>query len=77
MTYETLAREVAALPVADRFRLLDSLWDWMSGDSDEKSLLLWQEAMIDQRLADYERDPEAGEEKSEVIRQLRTGSGPE
>ena len=33
--------------------------------------------MIDQRLADYERDPEAGEEKSEVIRQLRTGSGPE
>lgn len=42
MTFETLAREAAALPVADRFRLLDSLWDGLSGESDEKALLPWQ-----------------------------------
>lgn len=51
--------EISALPVADRIELIAQIWD--SIDPQSLPIPESHRRALDQALADYERNPEAGE----------------
>lgn len=68
--------DIRALPVEDRLRLIEELWDSLD-DEDVAALPIseWQKAVIDERLAAHACDPAAAcpwdDVKIELLAQLR------
>jgi putative addiction module component (TIGR02574 family) len=61
-------RKLLDLPVAERMELAQILWDSV-GPADEAGLLAipdWQRRILDERLADLERNPGGGQTWEEV-----------
>ena len=52
---------IAKLSVAERIQLAEDLWDSVAADTGDLALTDAQQAELDCRLADLERDPDAGE----------------
>jgi len=52
---------IAKLSVAERIQLAEDLWDSVAADTGDLALTDAQQAELDRRLADLERDPDAGE----------------
>ena len=58
--------EVLALPVADRLKLVEAIWDSIAEVPEALILTPAQEAELDRRLESYRQDPAAGSPWPEV-----------
>ena len=54
------------LPVAERLRLIEELWDSLDAEADALPMPDWHREELDKRLAAHERDPSAGKPWDEV-----------
>ena len=68
---QDLVAEILALPVDDRVRLVEAIWDSISAVPDAITLTDWQKRELDRRLAEYEADPDAGSTLEEVFARIR------
>jgi putative addiction module component (TIGR02574 family) len=65
------------LSIAERLQLVEDLWDSIAQDANAESLPVTdqEKALLDERLTDLERDPDAGSNWEEVkARILRRGT---
>jgi putative addiction module component (TIGR02574 family) len=67
--------DLLALPVAERLRLIELLWDSIVDVTEAVSIPDELKAELDRRLADFEADPEAGspweEVRSRILKHLQ------
>ncbi len=70
---QELVAEILGLPVADRVRLVEAIWDSISAVPEALPLTEWQKEELDRRLADLEANPEAGSTLEEVFARIRRG----
>lgn len=68
-----LIAEILALPVAERVRLVEAVWDSISAVPEGLPLTQWQKEELDRRLAEFEADPDAGSSLEEVFARIRRG----
>jgi putative addiction module component (TIGR02574 family) len=71
MKQEALVAEILALPVEDRMRLVEAIWDSISAVPEALPLTDWQKQELDRRLAEMESDPDAGTSLEEVFARIR------
>ncbi|MCZ7664802.1 MAG: addiction module protein [Thermoleophilia bacterium] len=69
--------DIEYLSVEERILLAQDLWDSISPDSPELAVPPWMEALLDERLAEHARNPDAGEPwevvRESIARRLREG----
>ena len=70
MKHELVA-EILALPIAERMRLIDAIWDSISVVPEALPLTQWQKDELDRRLAEFEADPDSGASLEEVFARIR------
>jgi putative addiction module component (TIGR02574 family) len=58
--------DVLELPIAERLRLVEAIWDSIAEAPEGLELTDAQRAELDRRLAEYERNPDAGSPWPEV-----------
>lgn len=63
--------DIEYLSVGERILLAQDLWDSISPDSPELALSPSMEALLDKRLAEHARNPDAGEPWEVVLDRLR------
>jgi putative addiction module component (TIGR02574 family) len=68
---QELVAEILALPVEDRVRLVEAIWDSISAVPEALPLTDWQKEELDRRLAELEADPDAGSSLEEVFARIR------
>ena len=68
---QTLIAEILALPVAERVRLVEAVWDSISAVPEALPLTQWQKEELERRLAEFEADPDAGSSLEEVFARIR------
>lgn len=51
---------VLQLPVQERIRIVEAIWDSVVDAADEVDLQPWQAAEIDRRMAEFEANPTEG-----------------
>lgn len=66
-----LVTEILALPVEDRVRLVEAIWDSISAVPEALPLTDWQKGELDRRLAELEADPDAGFGLEKVFARIR------
>ncbi|MGH9783757.1 MAG: addiction module protein [Terriglobia bacterium] len=71
---QELVAEILALPVQERVRLVEAIWDSISAFPEALPLTQWQREELDRRLAEFEADPEAGSTLEDVFARIRRGS---
>ncbi len=71
---QELVAEILALPVPERVRLVEAIWDSISAVPEALPLTEWQKEELDRRLAEFEASPEAGSTLEEVFARIRRGS---
>ena len=71
---QELVAEILALPVVERVRLVEAIWDSISAVPEALPLTQWQKEELDRRLAEFEADPDAGSTLEEVFARIRRGS---
>ena len=69
-----LVTEILALPVAERVRLVEAIWDSISAIPEALPLTDWQKQELDRRLAEFEANPEEGSTLEEVFARIRRAS---
>jgi len=62
--------EVLKLPVNERLKLVESIWNSIAEFPDSLELTADQKAELDRRLDDYEADPSAGISWADLKAQL-------
>ena len=60
------AADVLELTVSERLRLVEEIWDSIAAVPESLPLTEDEKRLLDQRLAAFERDPQAGSPWSEV-----------
>jgi putative addiction module component (TIGR02574 family) len=68
---QELVAEILALPVEDRMRLVEAIWDSILVAPEALPLTEWQKEELDRRLDDLEKNPEAGLTLQEVFARIR------
>lgn len=68
---QELVAEILALPVDDRVRLVEEIWDSISAVPEALPLTEWQKEELDRRLDDLEKNPDAGSTLEEVFARIR------
>lgn len=61
---------VLELPVSERIKLVEAIWDSVASDTADIELPAWQADELDRRMADMERNPAEGTPWSEVKRRI-------
>lgn len=59
------------LPLDERLRLVEDLWDSIAADQNALPLTAAQQAELDRRLDAYEADKNAGRPAGDVIAEIR------
>ena len=65
--------KILELPVSDRVKLVQSIWDSIAQIPEAVELTEPQRQELDRRLEAYERDPDAGSPWPEVRAKILTG----
>jgi putative addiction module component (TIGR02574 family) len=65
--------DVLELPVSERLKLVEAIWDSIADAPETLALNEAQRAELDRRLEEYERDPGAGSPWSEVKSRILKG----
>jgi putative addiction module component (TIGR02574 family) len=68
---QELMTEIMALPVAERLRLVEAIWDSVAAAQDALPVTQWQRDELDRRLIEFEADPQAGATIEEVLARIR------
>lgn len=68
---QELVAEILALPVEERVRLVEAIWDSIAAVPEALPLTDWQKKELDRRLAELEADPDAGSTLEEVFARIR------
>lgn len=68
---QELVAEILALPVEERVRLVEAIWDSISSVPEALPLTEWQREELDRRLDDLEKNPDAGSTLEEVFARIR------
>ncbi len=68
---DTDVAEILKLPVEERLRLVELIWESLATDPSGVPLGDAHRAVIDQRLADHERNPEDVVSRSELFAEAR------
>ena len=63
---------ILKLPIEDRIRLVEDIWDSIAADQSALDLTEAQRTELDKRLDDFAKDGEIGREASEVIADIRS-----
>jgi len=63
--------EIEALPIADRLRLMEDIWDTLDEAGAEPPVPDWQVKILEERLDEHLRNPGAALPWHEVQAQLR------
>jgi len=63
---------ILKLPIEDRIRLVEDIWDSIADDQSVLDLSEAQRMELDKRLDAFEKDVEIGREASEVIAEIRS-----
>ena len=63
---------ILKLPIEDRIRLVEDIWDSIAADQLALDLTQAQKAELDKRLDAFEKDGDVGREVSEVISDIRS-----
>jgi putative addiction module component (TIGR02574 family) len=63
---------ILKLPIEDRIRLVEDIWDSIADDQSVLDLSEAQRMELDKRLDAIEKDGEIGREASEVIAEIRS-----
>jgi putative addiction module component (TIGR02574 family) len=71
---QELVAEILALPVAERVRLVEAIWDSISAIPEALPLTEWQKQELDRRLAEFEANPDEGATLEEVFARIRRAS---
>ncbi len=74
MDLKTVLTEVQSWPAEDRLRLIEEVWDGLSGEGDETELTEDLKDLLDRRLAALDSDPGnvvTWEEIKEYVRRPR------
>jgi putative addiction module component (TIGR02574 family) len=71
---QELVAEILALPVAERVRLVEAIWDSISAVPEALPLTEWQKQELDRRLAEFEASPDEGATLEEVFARIRRAS---
>jgi putative addiction module component (TIGR02574 family) len=71
MVAKNLLHDVLSLPAADRQELAERIWDSLRSDPASTSLTESQKALLDQRLAEMEADPDDEMSLEDVDARLR------
>jgi putative addiction module component (TIGR02574 family) len=71
MVSKTTRDELLQLSPAERIQIAQDLWDSIGDDPDALTLTDRQRAILDERLAAYEADPNAGAPWAEVRGRIR------
>ena len=58
--------DVLELPVAERLKLIEAIWDSIAEVPESLALTETQRAELDRRLADYKKNPDIGSPWPEV-----------
>jgi putative addiction module component (TIGR02574 family) len=66
--------QILELPVAERIRLVELIWDSIAALPEAVSISDELRADLDRRLAEFETDPEAGSPWEEVRKQIVHGT---
>jgi len=68
---QNLVAEILELPLNERVKLVEAIWDSISSAPEALPLTQWQREELDQRLAEYEADPDSGSTLEEVFARIR------
>lgn len=68
---QELVAEILSLPVDDRVRLVEAIWDSISAVPEALPLAEWQKQELDRRLEEFEKNPDAGSTLEEVLARIR------
>lgn len=60
------------LPIAEKVRLVEDLWDSIASNQESLPLTPEQKAELDSRLAAYEADGDIGRPATDVIKDIRS-----
>jgi putative addiction module component (TIGR02574 family) len=71
---QELIAEILALPVSERMRLIEAIWDSISAVPEALPLTQWQKDELDRRLAEFDADPDSGASLEEVFARIRRSS---
>jgi len=62
--------DLAAIPIDQRIRLVEDLWDSITGSPEAVEILAWHKAELEQRLQEYHANPNEGSPLSEVKKRI-------
>ena len=68
--------EILALPVQERIRLVELIWESIAAIPEAIEVTPELKAQLEERLKDFEADPEAGYSWEQVKTHLRNGTWP-
>lgn len=68
---QDLVAEILELPIAERVRLVEVIWDSISAVPEALALTQWQREELDRRLDEFESDPDSGVTLEDVLVQIR------
>ena len=68
---QRLVADILELPVAERVRLVEAIWDSIATVPEALPLTDWQREELDRRLAELEADPDSGSTLEEVFARIR------
>jgi putative addiction module component (TIGR02574 family) len=71
---QELVAQILELPVSERMRLVEAIWDSISAVPEALPLTQWQREELDRRLAEFEADPDSGATLEEVFARIRRAS---
>lgn len=63
--------EIDRLPVKERLRLIEELWESIDANPEDVPVTSAQRAELDRRIAAHEADPEAAVDAKDAIARLR------
>jgi putative addiction module component (TIGR02574 family) len=66
MSKSEVEAALLALPLAERIEVAEHLWASIEEETESGDLPAWQASLLDERLADLERNPEDGLSWDEV-----------
>jgi len=70
MTRSDLEREVLLLPVEDRMRLAETIWESVEVAGAPEEVPDWQRTLLDERIDEDDAAPDAGSPWSEVKKRI-------
>jgi putative addiction module component (TIGR02574 family) len=68
---DTDIAEILQLPIEERLRLVQLIWDSVAADSSAIPLSDAHRAVIDERIAEHERNPDDVATRDEVLAEAR------